>query len=237
VITSKEPTTIPEVIASLDAVQAQAVVADGRGARDGLACFNYLYRSITGEVLDKLKTNLFVDEHFLVALDVEFAKRYLNAIALYQADPASAPRSWRVLLDRRANADIAPLQFAIAGVNAHVNFDLPLALVAACEAIGSTLGADTQRADYQRINEIFADQMASLRHHFEDLIERSLDQSAIKTLNNDMDDLVVVLSRDAAWHRAEVLWSVRDQAAVMHDHEQATDILVSLAGRALLAHP
>jgi hypothetical protein len=30
--------------------------------------------------------------------------------------------------------DVAPIQFALAGMNAHINRDLPLALVATCTA-------------------------------------------------------------------------------------------------------
>ncbi len=235
--TALSPSTVPEVIAGLDSVQAQAVAADDRGARDGLACFNYLYRSITGEVLQRLEQpDGFQDKRFMAALDVEFAKRYFHAIALYQEGPASAPRSWRVLLDKRADATIAPLQFAVAGVNAHVNFDLAFALVAACQSIGSPLGSDTQRQDYQCLNQIFADQMTSLRHHFEDLVERTLDRSEVNVVNNTVDDLIVVLTRDAAWHRAEHLWSVRDQVAAFRAEEETLDILVGLAGRGLLAH-
>jgi Family of unknown function (DUF5995) len=230
------PSTLPEVIACLDAIQAQAVEVDNRGEHDGLACFNYLYRRITEEVLREVEAGMFQDNTFLVALDVEFARRYLHAIALYGVDPRSAPRSWQVLLDARSNPHIAPMQFAVTGVNAHVNFDLPFALVAACEAIGSPLGSDTQRQDYQRINQIFAGQMAALRHHFEDADERAIDREAVSTVNNDVDDLAVVLSRDAAWHRAKHLWSVRNEPSVIHTETEAMDHLVSLAGRGLLIH-
>jgi Family of unknown function (DUF5995) len=230
------PSTVPEVITCLDAIQSQAVAADSQGPRDGLASFNYLYRSITGDVQEKLNAGLFRDKEFVITLDVEFAKRYLHAIALYQAAPKSAPRSWQVLLDRRANPDIAPLQFAVAGVNAHVNFDLPFALVATCESLGSPLGSDTQREDYQHINQIFAEQMAALRHHFEDPVVQDLDRSTVSTVNNDLDELTVVLTRDAAWYRAEHLWTLRDQPHALDAQTETMDVLVSLAGRGLLVH-
>lgn len=230
------PTTIPEVLTRLDAIQTQAETADDRGPRDGLACFNYLYRAITGEVWQTLQSGGFEDEQFLATLDVEFAKRYLQALDLYGGAPHRAPRSWRVLLDRRADKGIAPLQFAVAGVNAHVNFDLSFALVMACEALGRPLGADTQRRDYQRVNQIFAEQMSSLRHHFEDLIERDLDRSTVNALNDRVDDMTVVLTRDAAWHRATHLWTVRAERLIFDEQEESLDLMVSLAGHGILAH-
>jgi hypothetical protein len=231
------PTTVPEVIARLEAIQDKVEATMPRGPRDGLACFNYLYLAITRQILDTLQTaGGFADERFLATLDVEFAKRYLDALSRYERDPDSAPRSWRVLLDRRAIPEIAPLQFALAGVNAHVNFDLAFALVTTCEALRSPLGSDTQRSDYQRVNDVFATQMANLRHHFEDLVERDLDQSAVSSLNNHVDDLAVILARDAAWHHAQHLWTVRARSAAMREQTESTDLLVSLAGRGLLAH-
>jgi hypothetical protein len=236
-VSSDQPTTVPEVISRLNEIQEAAVGYDERGVRDGLACFNYLYSHITEHVLENLdKPDGFTDREFIATLDVEFAKRYLLALERYAADPSSAPRSWRVLLDRRADRHIAPLQFALAGVNAHVNYDLAFALVTTCEAMGSTLGADTQRRDYQLINGIFAEQMSGLRHHFEDLVERELDESAMNSLNDHVDDIVVVLTRDAAWHRGRHLWTLRKRAAVMLEQAESTDLLVSLANRGILAH-
>jgi hypothetical protein len=236
-LTLDPPSRVADVVAHLDTIQQQSETTAPRGQRDGLACFNYLYRSITQQILDTLETtDGFEDKNFVSMLDVEFARRYLDALERYAGDPASAPRSWRVLLDRRSDAGVAPLQFALAGVNAHVNFDLAFALVTTCDAIASPLGSDTQRRDYQRINEVFASQMASLRHHFEDLFERDLDRSALSSLNNHVDDVSVILARDAAWHHAQHLWTVRAEPRAMHEQTEATDLLVSLAGRGILAH-
>ena len=44
---------------------------------------------------------------------------------------------WRVLFEQRENGRIARVQFALAGVNAHINHDLCAAIVATCEAMGT----------------------------------------------------------------------------------------------------
>ena len=52
---------------------------------------------------------------------------------------------------------IAPIQFALAGMNAHINHDLPLALVSICQARSVELGRDSpQRRDYLKINDTIA---------------------------------------------------------------------------------
>ena len=42
------------------------------------------------------------------------------------------PTAWQPLFERRADPGIEPIQFALAGMNAHINHDLPLAVVATC---------------------------------------------------------------------------------------------------------
>jgi hypothetical protein len=231
------PTDVHGVVDRLKAVQAIAEANPPRDKTDGLACFNYLYTLITSDVLEQIQAgNFFQDNVYLNALDVEFAKRYFRAVCAYEQVAASAPRSWGVLLDQRGAADISELQFAVAGVNAHVNFDLGFAVVAACQALGRDLGAGTQRADYQKVNDIFAANMHDLRHHFETWLERDLDQSVCDQVNNWVDDMIVVGSRDAAWEAAEHAWALRDDPAKFEKMVGVVDHLVSLTGQCVLMH-
>ena len=65
-------------------------------------------------------------------------------------DPSKTPRAWLPLFERRARRDIAPLQFAVAGMNAHINRDLPVALVDTCRALGLDLrDGSPEHADYR----------------------------------------------------------------------------------------
>jgi hypothetical protein len=231
------PSSVAEVVDRLKAVQTVAETNPPLGRSDGLACFNYLYTLITSDVLEKIDGgNFFHDNNFLASLDVEFAKRYFRAVCAYEELAASSPRSWAILLDERATAGISELQFAVAGVNAHVNFDLGFALLAACEALGCELGAGNQRDDYQKVNDIFAAHMADLRHHFENWLGRQLDRSFCEKVNNWADDMIVVGTRDLAWETAEHAWQVKADPAAMATLTGVVDRLVSLTGRSVLIH-
>lgn len=228
---------IPDVLRRLDQVQEEADRADPLGRRDGLACFNYLYRIITGTVADKVdEGNFFSDNDYITTLDVVFASRYLDALAAYRAAPAKAPESWRVLIDDRANRHISPLQFAVAGVNAHVNYDLPFAVVGAAERLGRPLGQGSQRHDYQLVNDIFYAHMRKLRQHFEDRFEQGLDRSLLDAAANHVGDATVLLARDVAWDHGERIWRVRENAADMAAHAAALDRTVAEVSRGLLVH-
>jgi Family of unknown function (DUF5995) len=105
-------------------------------ASDGLACFNRMYLDVTRQVNSQLGQGFFADPVFMIQLDVNFANLHLAADAAGTA--AAVPLAWRPLVARRAVAGIEPVQFALAGMNAHISHDLPLAMVSTCTALART---------------------------------------------------------------------------------------------------
>lgn len=226
------PTTIPEVLERLVALQKHLERSAPLRRYDGLACFNYLYHVITKDVHQQVEADRFGDRKFVVDLDIAFANRYLDALRAY-AEGRHTPRSWGLLLDRRSHPGISALQFAVAGVNAHVNFDLPLALVTTCSHLRVPLNHGSQRADYQVINRIFAVHMGQLRQHFETYLERSLD-GHVASLANRAGDVVVIVARDAAWLNASVLWPSRNNRAFHRLVSSTLDATTSLGALIML---
>ena len=226
---------VANVVKQLGDVQGEAEKNATPPKWDGVAEFNFLYTTITAAILTGLQSGSFKDPRFLSELDVQFAQRYLDALAKFQQPPGSAPRAWGVLFKRRGNPHITRMQFAIAGVNAHVNFDLALALVATWELTGPPVSTGPQHDDYLTINTVFQEQMATLRHHFEDPFLQSLDTSTAEQINNHFDDMLVVVSRNSAWHVAEHLWRLKDESAELYQlKSDSMDFLTALAGDALL---
>ena len=103
----------------------------GRATRAGAAasCFNRLYIATTAKVGERLAAAEFCAPSFISRLDVQFALRYLAAVRGMATDPTTVPRSWQVVLD--PTEDASTMARMAAGVNAHINFDLPFALLAA----------------------------------------------------------------------------------------------------------
>ena len=64
------------------------------------------------------------------------------------------PASWRVLFAQRSNTALGRIQFALAGVNAHINRDLALAIAKTChqENVAPTHAHAEYRA-YTALNE------------------------------------------------------------------------------------
>ena len=194
--------SVAEAIARMEAIEAALP------ASDGLACFNRIYLDVTRQVNSQLGQGAFADPAFLTQIDVAFANLFFAA-ADSAGDPATAPPAWRPLVERRATAGIEPVQFALAGMNAHINHDLPLAIVSACTALGTAPDADPHPADYQKVGQLLDAAEESIRQSFESAPELAVDRhlSAVADLIGNWS---INSARDVAWNNSLLLWAIRD---------------------------
>jgi len=226
--------SVPDVIARLYQIQTYAESHEERGQHDGVACFSFLYHRITNRVQEGINAGRFADVQFVKLLDVVFANRYLAALRASVLEPDAVPDAWSVLFERRSHRRITPLQFAAAGVNAHVNFDLAVAVVDTCSQLASEPNAGTKHQSYQEIDKIFAEEMQYLREHFESTWERLIDRVVLARVLNAIDDWTVVGTRDVAWEAAEHLWKLRERHEDETEFVDHLDDLAGELGRAVL---
>ena len=125
------------VVSVAGAIARMEAIAAALPAADGLACFNRMYLDVTRQVNSQLGQGFFADPAFMTQLDVAFANLYFAAADTTGTAAAAVPLAWRPLAERRAAAGIEPVQFALAGMNAHINHDLPLAMVSTCAALAT----------------------------------------------------------------------------------------------------
>jgi hypothetical protein len=203
-------------------------VAAGLGPRDGVAVFNTVYVEVTREVARRLAAGAFEDAGSAAELAVRFAGRYLSAVE-DDAQGRRAPACWRPLLRMRAHRDIHPLQFALAGINAHVGHDLALAVVDTCRATGRELPA--LEADFDHVGEILTDIEVRVR-------EVLMPGPDLLDLADPLTHLVGSWSldraRDAAWAAARLLWALRGTDDAYDECVHRLDTGVGLIGRLLL---
>jgi len=221
--------TVVDVIARMRAELA------GLPKSDGVACFTRLYLEVTEGVQERLAGVTFRDPAFLADLDVTFAGLFFDALG---DEPAKLPRAWAPLVEARSAKGIAPLQFALAGMSAHINRDLPLALVATCRAHGIGLEEGSpQHHDFEQVNGILAAVEQKVKAQYLTGWARFLDHLLRRA--GRIDDVVamwnVARARDAAWANAEALWALRGDAALSAAWLAALDRMVGLTARGLLA--
>jgi hypothetical protein len=233
------PTSIPEVVERLAAIHQHAASTSMRGNNDGIAAFTQLYHVITTRIGQMADSGDFRSPEFLIRLDIEFAERYLRALRTYAENMHETPGVWRLLFDNRSNPRIAPVNFAVAGVNAHINFDLSCALVATWKHIapdGDGRESD-QFHDYCLINDVFEKEMDPLREELGSLLSRGPDDAIWDRTANWMADLVIRFTRDLAWDEAKRVWERGADDKVLRASEEKLDAIASLVGQGLLRVP
>jgi hypothetical protein len=159
-------------------------------------------------VNSELGQGFFADPEFMTQLDVTFANMYFGA-ADAAADPAAVPPAWQPLVDRRGTAGIEPIQFALAGLNAHINHDLPLAIVSTCTARATAPDAGPHFADYQKVDQLLDAAEQSIRQSFEDAAELAADRH-LSAVANLIGNWSINKARDVAWNNSLLLWAMRD---------------------------
>lgn len=201
---------------------------------DGLSWFNRLYARMTDAVIDHARKHRFDDPVFVERLDCHFADLYFVALAAHLSDPGSGPGAWAPLFQARARRGILPVQLALAGVNAHINRDLPVAIVTTYLELGRQPARDEPaHADYQRINLVLEGVLDDTKAW---LLEGAL--GVLDAALGEVDDVLEMWSlrraREGAWVSGEVRWALRVSPLISRHHLDALDRMVGLAGRGLL---
>ncbi len=225
------PPRIAEVIRRLKAVEASAP------ASDGVVCFARLYREVTEGVRAELTREGFADTSFLEALDVQFAELFFSALDFYGREPARTPPAWVPLFAQRSRRGIAPLQFALAGMNAHINRDLPVALVTTCRELGLELREGSrEHADFERVDALLAQVEKRVKSSYLTGWLAWVDRLVHRLQR--IDDVVAMWdvdrARDAAWTNAQALWALGGEPPLASDYLLALDRMVGLGSRGLL---
>ena len=224
------PETIADVVKILETLQG--VCADG----DGLKWFNGLYLEVTQAVEARVAAVGFGDPEWIAALDVRFARFYFAAVegALTAASDSGAPGCWQALFDVRNQPAIARIQFALAGMNAHINHDLPQAVVDVCEATGiAPQHGTTQYNDFTALNAT----LDSLIEAAKQTLHVRLLGDALPPVSRLEDTLAawsVSSAREAAWNNAELLAHLGDAPLVSGTFIDTLDGLTAVASKALL---
>ncbi|MDQ1011966.1 AcrR family transcriptional regulator [Streptomyces sp. V4I23] len=218
-----------DVPAAVDSV-VRRMLAYGSAwpAGDGLAVFNRVYLAVTREIGRHIDDGLFADRRAAVTLDVLFARRYLSAL-----DAASQglrpPACWRPLFQYRRHPGVRPLQFALAGINAHIGHDLALAVVDTCHALGCE-PADLEGA-FDRVGDVLVLLEERIR---EDVMPGPDLLQIADPLTHLVGSWSLDRAREGAWSAARLLWGLRDLPDLAEEFTERLDAGVGLVGRCLL---
>ncbi|GAA3775426.1 DUF5995 family protein [Streptomyces phyllanthi] len=196
----------------------------GLPERDGIAVFNRVYLTVTEAIDRRIDTGEFPDAWAAITLDVRFAERYLRV-----AEGGTAPACWRPLVQFRCHPGVRPLQFALAGINAHIGHDLALAVVDACRTL------DCEPAGLEDEFDRVGDILVSLEERIREELMPGPDLLQLADpLTHLFGSWSLERARDAAWSAARTRWALRGLPELAEEFEQRLDAAVGLTGRMLL---
>ncbi len=222
-----DPQSISDVLQTLQSIETTCV--DG----DGLKWFNWLYLQVTQAVEARVAGGGFTDPAWLAELDVQFARLYFSALKSSLSGEAT-PTCWQVLFNSRNQGAIARIQFALAGINAHINHDLPEAIVTTCEVTGTTPDhGGTQYRDYTALNST----LDSLIESAKTTLNVRLLGGTLPPISHLEDTFAawnVSAARESAWQNAGHLWQLRTVPLFESSFMDMLDGFTSVISKALL---
>jgi hypothetical protein len=192
-----------------------AVVADMQSRLDalpvdsGLREFLSTYQRTTTAVGKAILGGAFTDAEWVEEWDVAFARLYLDAFDAHVSGTGTVPRPWRIAFD--APADLQALRKVLLGINAHVNYDLPQALLAVIsdeEFADPALLARRQR-DHEAIDGVLASRVAAEDEELEQISGKSLLDRALQPLNRLSSKRFLREARQKVWHNTRELQAAR----------------------------
>ena len=150
----EKPETIDDVVHTLGQIVDWSIKAESH-----IGYFAALYKRITLAIHQAVGDGVFDNGRLIEELDVAFGRRYFNALNAYfypdKYQDLTLP--WGVTFVGDQDDQAIILQHMLAGLNAHITFDLGLGLLAVA---GNSL--DMLTGDYHRVNDVLCAQIPGI---------------------------------------------------------------------------
>ncbi|WP_435068093.1 DUF5995 family protein [Haloplanus sp. C73] len=175
-----------------------------RSAGDRRAVFLTIYTRMTAAVRDAIDAGRFADGPWMRRYTVTFADHYRRAFDAFERGRLSAvPDPWLVAFGTARAGDALVAQDAFLGINAHINYDLALAL----HEIGIDPNRHRKRADHDEIDAVLTDLIDAQQAALTDLYAPGL--ADVDATLGPVDEALSLFSmtegRAQAWRLATVL--------------------------------
>jgi hypothetical protein len=178
----------------------------------------------------------FEDPEWVEDWDVKFAELYLDAHDA-DLDGRNVPRPWRLAFE--ADPELPALRHVLLGINAHVNYDLPQALLAVIsdDDFADPFVLDRRRRDHERIDGVLAARVGAEDDELSASGAKNLLDRVLTPLNRLSSQRFLRESRQKVWHNAVELHRARVDGATAYANRLAELELLSAAKIVELLRP
>jgi hypothetical protein len=195
---------IEAVVAAMD--ERLPRIPAGRGAQ---RLFLETYRRTTLAVGKAIRDAAFEDPDWVERWDVVFAGLYLDALDLDLAGSPLVPRPWRLAFD--APEELPALRHVLLGINAHINYDLPQALlgVISDEEFADPVIVARRARDHERIDGVLSGRVAAEDDELGTVSPPSTLDRLLQPLNRLSSKRFLREARRKVWHNTVELQRAR----------------------------
>lgn len=198
--------------------RVEEVIEAAREHNSRIGYFAALYLQVARKFKESVESGIFQHPDLIDGLDVVFMNRYLEAIRQYQEGKTPSP-PWEQAFRAGESNRPTVLQHLMLGMNAHINYDLSIAISQACPA----QDMPRLRPDFETMNGV----LFSLLREVEEELARIW--PLLRTFHRffgKIEDAIIkegmVEARHLAWERA---------AELVHSQPQEQEAITHRLGR------
>ncbi len=193
-----------------------ALVQPMRASGDERQHFLSTYMRTTIAVKHEIERGAFVDGAWTERWDIAFADLYLDALEEWNAK-GSVSEPWRIAFEA-ANAAprVPPIRHLLLGMNAHINYDLPQALILVItdDQFDDPALVERRSRDHERIDAILSGRVAAEDHELRKMEQpgdRTLLDHLLTPFNRAGSKRFLKEARGKVWRNAKALSFARRQ--------------------------
>lgn len=186
-------------------------------AGDKRYIFLRCYSMMSANMAVAIQEGRFAHSSWVATLMLRFADYYFDALEHYDQNPVQAPAVWRQVHDVARLPDMHVLQNLLLGVNAHINYDLPLALYDCLHGEWAGLDETTKRSrqnDHETVNQIIGDTIDAVQDTVVEPLSPTM--ALVDRLMGRMDEWLlsqlITAWRHDVWNVALQLLSASDES-------------------------
>lgn len=234
------------------AARMQALIEQWQGSgsdrpEDHRVIFLRCYLLMTNNMLAAIDRQEFHDSAWVGRLLRRFAGYYFSALEAYEAErdhpgeTTAAPPVWQLAFQAAHHPGTLALQNLLLGVNAHINYDLILALMEILEPEWASLTEDQRHRRYQdhcRVNQVIGETIDAVQ---DDVLDPEMPlMEIIDRIMGRVDEAMIsyLLAhwRDIVWHHATCLLEMQEaderQKLIKHYEKEVLELgeIIQLRG-------
>lgn len=185
---------------------------------DQRSVFLRCYYMMTRNMVQAVEAGEFHDTTWVRRLLQHFAGYYFDALNAYDHHHPTTPLVWQYAHDAALNPHTHNLQRLLLGVNAHINYDLILALADLLQPEWKILGAEKllqRQTDHRHVNEVLGQTVDAVQDQIIAPLEPQLKllDNLLGRVDEWLISRLITQWREEVWENALMMLSIEDSLA------------------------